>query len=123
TWTKEIGNRGFNFPVIRNPNAFQLFKLHLWADVIYENNPCLRMSWPAFFLNKKCYVALRTWISRADGEISWQDKVKFYWLKRASGVIAVSNAVRNKTWSKAVVIGNPYRADIFKLKSVERNKD
>jgi glycosyltransferase involved in cell wall biosynthesis len=67
-------------------------------------------------------VALRTWISRSSGEISWQDKLKFLWLRNANAVIAVSEEVRKLTWPSATVIGNPYRHQLFiKINGVARN--
>lgn len=114
TWTKEIGEKNFPFKVLRSPSMRQLFKAHLWADVVFENNPCLRLAWISLLFKKPKVVALRTWVSRQDGQVGWQDKVKFWWLKRASAVIAVSNAVRAKSWPDAVVIGNPYRHHLFR---------
>jgi len=115
TWTKESGEKNFPFPVIRNPNLATLFQEHRWAEIVYENNPSLRLSWPAVLFNKVSVIALRTWVNRMDGKIALQDKLKILWLKRASGVIAVSEAVRRRSWSKATVIGNPYRIELFKV--------
>ena len=115
TWTKKNGDKVFPFPVIRNPNVTTLMREHRWANIIFENNPSLRLSWPNMLFNKPSVVAIRTWIRRMDGSIGFQDKLKKYWLKRAVGVIAVSDAVREKSWPKATVIGNPYRADLFKI--------
>ncbi len=113
TWTEQPGEKSFSFEVIRAPGYKTLFGLHKWADVVYENNPCLRLSWPNILVNRPSVVALRTWIARMDGRISWQDKLKNRWLAKAQGVIAVSNAVRLKSWPDAVVIGNPYRSELF----------
>lgn len=114
TWTEEIGEKEFPFKIIRKPSLQKLFEQHLWADVVYENNPCLRLAWPSLFLKKPSVVALRTWINRMDGQIAWQDRLKFKWLAGASAVIAVSEGVRKRNWPKAVVIGNPYRIELFK---------
>lgn len=113
TWSAKEGDKKFSFKIIRRPSISKLFSLHFWADVVYENNPCLRMSWPNFFVNKKSVIALRTWVHRADGTISWQDRLKYGWLKKAKSVIAVSESVRKKCWPDAVVIGNPYREHLF----------
>lgn len=116
TWTAEIGNRTFPFEVIRKPELKTLFRAHRWADVVFENNPCLRLAWPGIFFRKPYVVALRTWVARINGEIGIQDKFKTHWLKRAAAVIAVSDAVRAKSWPPATVIGNPYRAHLFYMK-------
>lgn len=122
TWTRDSEGRDFTYRTIRDPNIFELLKLHLWADVVFENNPCLRLSWPNLIINRPLIVALRTWIMRVDGSLSWQDKLKLKWLKRAKAVIAVSEAVRKKTWNEAIVIGNPYRSEVFKILPVDKEK-
>ncbi len=114
TWTNENGEKSFPFEITRNPGLKQLIKAHRWADIVYENNPCLRLAWPSFFLKKPSVVALRTWVNRMDGKIAWQDNLKIYWLSKASAVIAVSEAVRQRTYPKATVIGNPYRHELFR---------
>ncbi len=120
TWTRETGEDIFPFPIIRNPSWKQLFKEHQWADLVFENNPCLRLAWPNLFFNHPSVIALNTWVSRIDkevglhGKIGIQDRIKFLWFKRASKVIAVSNAIRKHSFPPAVVIGNPYNATIFK---------
>ena len=114
TWTQDTGTKTFSFPVVRHPNVSLLLKLHRWADVVYENNPCLRLAWPNILFKKPDVVALRTWINRMDGKRGWQDKLKVLWLNHAAGVIAISEAVRKRSWEQAIVIGNPYRAELFK---------
>jgi glycosyltransferase involved in cell wall biosynthesis len=114
-------SRSFN--VIRNSSLVQLFKLYLWADIVFENNPSLNLSWPNLFINKPHVIAIRTWVQRMDGKKSWQDKLKLWWLKRADATIAISEAVRKQASDKATVIGNPYRTELFKIKpDINRNK-
>jgi len=124
TWSADPGNKHFDYTIIRQPDVKTLLKQHMWADVVFENNPCLRLAWPAYFLRKPSVVALCTWVSRSDGTSAWQDKLKLRWLKRADKVIAVSNAIKEVCFPPAVVIGNPYGVDIFKtLPAVQRNLD
>jgi glycosyltransferase involved in cell wall biosynthesis len=124
TWTEEKGDKDFPYQVVRNPSLSVLLTEHKWADVVYENNPCLRLSWPGLFIKSKSVIALRTWINRMDGTKGWQDKVKSVWLDRADKVIAVSEAVRKRCWPEAVVIGNPYREDLFDvMPDIDRDKD
>ncbi|WP_205711182.1 glycosyltransferase family 4 protein [Hymenobacter sp. HDW8] len=115
TWTQRPGDKSFPYVVLRNPSLPALLKQHQWADVVYENNPSLRLSWPALLFHKPSVVAIRTWITRTDNEIAWQDKLKQRWLQRAAAVIAVSEAVRKKSWPAATVIGNPYRVALFRI--------
>jgi glycosyltransferase involved in cell wall biosynthesis len=124
TWTKSEGERKFPFKIIRNPGTMELIKAHLNTDLVFENNPSLRLSWPALLFGKPSVVALRTWVSRITGGMGWQDKLKMHWLKKASAVIAVSDAVRRHSWPAATVIGNPYREKLFKvLPDVQRDKE
>ncbi|QJD98419.1 glycosyltransferase family 4 protein [Mucilaginibacter robiniae] len=124
TWTSSTGTKTFPFTVIRQPSKTVLWQEHRRADLVYENNPALQLSWPALFFNKPHVIALRTWINRMDGRMGWQDKLKLFWLKRATAIIAVSEAVRKRCWANATVIGNPYRNQLFrKLPSAIRDKD
>lgn len=123
TWSKYDKKNEFSFEVIRKPNIIRLFRELLWADIVFENNPCLRMSWPLLFIKRKSVIAIRSFINRRDGKIGWQDNIKHWWLNRASAVIAVSNAIKTKCFTNAIVIGNPYRNNLFRvLPDVERNK-
>lgn len=121
TWTKFSGENIFPFQITRNPSVIQLLKEHQWADVVFENNPCLRLAWPNLIFNHVSIIALNTWVSRIDGalgihgKIGLQDRLKFLWFKRAAKVIAVSDAIRKHSFPPAIVIGNPYQSDVFKI--------
>lgn len=115
TWQKGPSKKNFSYEVIRNPGTVQLIKEHRWADVVFENNPCLQLSWPNIFFRKPLVVALNTWVSRIKGQKGLKDKLKYYWFRRAKTIITVSNAVRLKEWPAATVIENPYKADLFKI--------
>lgn len=121
TWTRDAGEDIFPFQIIRNPSLKELFKQHGWADLVFENNPCLRLAWPNLFFRHPYVIALNTWVSRIDteiglhGKIGIQDRIKALWFKKASTVIAVSDAVRRHSFKPAIVIGNPYNSNIFKI--------
>jgi glycosyltransferase involved in cell wall biosynthesis len=114
TWSDGGAERKFPYSVIRNPWPMRLIREHIWADVVYENNICLRLSWPALIFNKPSVIALRTWIPEAKGKVHLIVSAKKFFLKRARAVIAVSNSVRAKCWPSATVIGNPYRSELFR---------
>src|SRR5687768_7808912 len=76
TWSLDNTCKLFPFSVIRNPNLLRLFKEHTWADLVFENNLCLRLSWPGLFLKKVSVVTLQTWITDVNGKIRWIDHVK-----------------------------------------------
>lgn len=122
TWSEDPAGKSFSYPIIRNPGILTLLAEHKRADVVFENNPSLRLSWPAVLFKRPTVIALNTWVARVDGTLNWQDKLKYTWLNRAKAVIAVSEALRRRCCESAVVIGNPYRQEIFrKLPGVERD--
>lgn len=123
TWSRDSTGKQFPFVVKRDPSVMELLREHRWADVVYENNLCLRLAWPSILLFKRSVISIHTLVSRANGRRQWQDRLKLKWLKRAKSVIAVSDFIRRRTWPAATVIGNPYRADIFSVdKDSQRKK-
>jgi glycosyltransferase involved in cell wall biosynthesis len=124
TWSKDEDKKTFPYNIVRNPSFKEVIKAHMWADIVFENNPTLKLSWPLIVTRKPNVVALRTWVSRMNGELAIQDKFKLNWLSRASKVIAVSEAIRKETYKDAVVIGNPYRSSLFQINSdIVKEKD
>lgn len=116
TWTIDLTQKNFAFKVIRNPGIRQLFQQYRWADIVLENNPCLRLAWPNFFIQKPRITGLQTWISRVDNRISNIDRIKRIYLSFAITVIACSDSLRKKSYENAIVIGNPYNHISFKNK-------
>ncbi|MEJ8800535.1 glycosyltransferase family 4 protein [Pontibacter sp. H249] len=124
TWSPDPDRKEFPYTIIRKPTKLQLIKEHVWADVVFENNPCMRLAWPNILFKKPTVIALNTWVSRDDGSLGLQDKAKLVWFKRAKEVIAVSDAVRKRCWPDATVIGNPYRINVFRMiPEVPRTRD
>jgi glycosyltransferase involved in cell wall biosynthesis len=115
THTQNSHTANFPFLIFRKPSFFKILKEHFWADIVFENNVCLRLSMPGLFSGRPSIIALHTWISRNDGKIAWQDKLKYTWLKRAKKVISCSNAIRERCFPSSIVINNPYRDNIFKI--------
>lgn len=125
TWSEDVNSssKEFDFSIVRKPNVWTLIKLVLWANLVFENNPCVRLAWPLLFIRRKHGIALRTWVRRIDNHESWIDRFKFWWIKRADNVIAISDAVRKQACSDAIVIGNPYRDQMFRDCLISRDKD
>lgn len=124
TTSKAIDDKLFPYKVVRNPDIIQLLKEFSWADIIIENNICLRLSWLNIIFKKPSIVGLQTWLSAKDGPVKFHDKVKMYWLRKANYVIACSSSIRAVTFPKAILIGNPYDNKKFKIvPRVSRNKD
>lgn len=124
TWTKASGSKAYPFEILRAPSFLKLIAAFLWADVVFENNPALRLSWPSIFLQKAKVVALHTWITRLDGTKAWVDKLKLSYLNSASTVVACSKTLRDKTYPDAEVVENPYDSTVFQLyQNIIRDKD
>ena len=124
TWSEDLEEKEFPFRIIRTPGLLELIKIHSWAEIVFENNPCLRLSWPALFFNRPSIVALNTWISQDKAPGKLQEKLKALWLKRSSKVIAVSHALRKGTYPSATVIVNPYRNNLFRnIPEIKRDRD
>lgn len=126
TWTRDSEKNTENYPykVVRNPGIRTLFKEHNWADFVFENNPSLRLSWPAIFFRKPSIISLQTWVAQINGKIELQDKLKLQWLKRADRVIACSKAIQKKCFPESIIIPNPYKDNNFRIRtSVLRNKE
>src|ERR1017187_8682821 len=69
TWSVGITEKKFPFTVIRNPTKMQIINEHRRSDLIFENNPCLRLSWPNFFFVHPTVIVLNTWISTPNGKV------------------------------------------------------
>lgn len=125
TWTTATEDKTFPFSVIRNPTSLALIREHRWADIVFENNPCLRLAWPTLFLRRPVVTALHTWITRADGSLGIQDKIKTsWWLRRSKQVVAISDALRQRSWPQAIIINNPYRSSEFQRNPIiTKSKD
>ncbi|HEX8330874.1 MAG TPA: glycosyltransferase [Hymenobacter sp.] len=50
--------------------------------MVFENNPCLRLSWAKVLFGKPSLVVLHTWINRLDGTIGFVDRVMVKELNR-----------------------------------------
>jgi len=115
--TQSLGGDDVDFPfeVRRRPTAKELFALHRWADVVYQNNIELGALWPVLFTRKPTVISVRTWIRANDGRVRPVDHLKKWVLSRADAVIAISEAIRRDSFKGAVVIGNPYRSSLFRV--------
>lgn len=114
TWSQDSSAKFFPYEVIRDPGLKKLFKAHLWADTVFENNPCLRLAWPGFFINKPYVISIHTWICQ-NRKLSLPNRIKIYRLQNSARVIAASNALKIKTEVSSIVIPNPYRKSLFRI--------
>src|ERR1700732_2483555 len=123
TSTADSDSAPFPFEVIRDPSARKLFELVQWSEVIFHNNINLRTGWPLLVIRRPWVIAHHTWISGVDGSVRIRDRLKLS-LCRFARDIAVSSAIAEHLTVPAVIIGNPYREDIFfRDPSVHRERD
>jgi len=111
------------FPIIRCPSWAELVTHHRWAEVIFENNPCLRLGWPKLLFGKPSVVILQTWLAAREGQVTLATRFKTAWLAKTDQVIAISTAVRERCWPKALLIGNTYDDNVFTRRPAARKKD
>ena len=113
THTREGDAADFPFAIHRRPAIETLLRLVKWCDVFFHSNISLRTAWPLLLHRRPWVIAHHTWIARVDGAVGWRDRLKRLVLRRAHN-IAVSEAMRAQIGAPAVVIGNPYRDDLFR---------
>jgi len=123
TRTLKQENVPFSFEVVRDPSTKKLASLLKWCDVVFENNPCLGMSWLNFIIRKPKVVALHTWIGEPNKKNNLQQKFKKKMLSDYNAVIACSTKIRDYTFKKALVIENAYDTTLFKKISGKKAKD
>lgn len=121
--TPATDSKFFPFEVIRQPQPSQLLKLTRWCDIYFQPNISLKGIWPLFISRKPWVVAHNGWYTRTDGSLSWQDHLKHFAIRFATG-ISVSQAVAKHVATPSTVIPNPYREDIFyEMPEIPRDKE
>lgn len=113
----------FPFEIIRQPQPKQIFNLVQWCDVFFHNNVSLQIVWPLLIIRKPWIVTHQTWIARIDGSLSWQDYLKRLLLQFAS-CVSISQAISDCIPTPSVIIGNPYRDELFyEMPEIPRDRE
>ncbi|MFB2773250.1 glycosyltransferase family 4 protein [Pelatocladus sp. BLCC-F211] len=121
--TPATDSKIFPFEVIRQPRPNQLLKLTNWCDVYFQPNISLKGIWPLLISRKPWVVAHNGWYTRTDNNLGWQDHLKHFAIRFATG-ISVSQAVADHVSTPSTVIPNPYREDIFyDIPEISRDKE
>lgn len=107
--------RLFPFPVLRRPSSQQLLACYRWADIVFQNNLEVRQLWPAFFFRRPLMLGLQTWIRSVEGKRTAVSRFKRSAMYFASTVVACSDAIRADSFQRAIVIGNPYNSQLFRV--------
>jgi glycogen synthase len=112
-----------SFPVVRNPNLFQLRQSLRWCEVVFQNNISLRHLIPALLARKPLFLVHQTWMRNTSGEIGWNNRIKRALVRQVKNV-AISEAIARDIDAAAEIIGNPYDDEVFKLlPSIPRDRD
>ncbi|HEV7670173.1 MAG TPA: glycosyltransferase family 4 protein [Thermoanaerobaculia bacterium] len=125
TATRSAEPDRFPFSVVRRPSRRALLALVRGHEVFLQANVSLRGLWPLLFVRRPWVVSHHSWYSRTDGHIAWQDRLKRRLLRYAAASVAVSRAVADDLHPvRSIVIGNPYREDVFRLyPEIARTRD
>lgn len=119
----DTDSKAFPFEVIRRPNPQQFLHLIRWCDVYFQPNISLKGIWPLLISPKPWIISHNCWYSRPDGSLGWQDYLKHFLIRFATG-ISVSQAVADHMSISSTVIPNPYREDIFyEMPEITREKE
>ncbi len=118
-------DEGFPFSIHRNPSWLHMLGLVRWSDLYFQNNISVRTLWPLLLVRRPWVVSHQTWVTRTDGTSGPQQWLKLQLIRLASGSpIAISRAVAEPLPVPAILIGNPYRSDLFRrLPGVRRDRD
>ena len=115
--------RTFPFPIIRRPGPRELLSLTRWCDVFFQPQMSLKGLWPLLLARKPWVVAHNAWYERADASLGWQDYLKHFCSRFATG-ISVSESVAAHVTTPSKVIPNTYREDVFRLMpEIPRDRD
>ena len=106
---------GQRFEVFRGPGRSQIFELLRWCDVYFQSNISLGTLWPGWLLGKPVVVTYHTWLTRPDGSVGWQDRLKRLAARFVARNLGVSRAIAASVSPRCAVIPNPYRDDLFGL--------
>jgi glycosyltransferase involved in cell wall biosynthesis len=113
----------FPFPVVRRPSARELLACYRWADVVFQNNIEARLMWPLLLCRRPLLIALQTWLRSPEGKLTTLNRLKRLALLAADHVVSVSEAIRLDSFARSMVIGNPYKSQLFRpLPEIRRDK-
>ena len=116
--------RTYPFPIIRQPSVPNLLASYRWAHVVFQNNIEIRQLWPQLLFRRPLMIALHTWLRSPSGQRRVLDRLKQVLLVSANHVVSVSEAIRDDSFRDSIVIGNPYRSQMFRsVQGINRDKD
>jgi len=112
TTTPQSDGSNFQFEVVRRPSALRLLELVRWSEVVFHNNISLRTWWPLVLVPRPWVIAHHTWMARTDSSLGLRDRLKHF-LTRFATNIAISQPIAGHLTVPSIIIGNPYRDELF----------
>lgn len=117
------GGESWPFKVLRRPTAWQLIACARWCDIFFQNNIALELLWPMLLVPRPLVIACHTWLTQADGRLTWKEGIKRSILG-SYRTIAVSRAIATHLPGSATVVGNAYQNETFgPLPDIRRDKE
>ena len=121
--TETAGAGTYPYLVKRNVGNAELISLGRKADLIFQSNISLKTLIPLLFLGKPIVVTHHTWLSRPDGRLAWQDRLKRLLLPMCHNV-AISQAIANSLPVQSKILSNPFEKNAFyPFREIPKGKD
>jgi len=112
TDTPSVSPDDYAFPVVRQPDKKRLLELGKQSDVIFQNNISLKTLIPLLRAGKPVVVTTQTWLTRTNGSVSWQDRLKKLVLRLVHNV-AISEPIAKTLPKPSTIIHNPFQMRLF----------
>lgn len=122
TATPAADNKAFPYPVLRRPRPAEILAQVRWCDIYFHPNISLKGVWPLLLARRPWVVSHNNCYQRLDGTRGWQDRLKHFCLRFATG-ISVSRAIAECVPIPSTVIENPYRSELFRQLPEPRDRD
>ncbi len=100
------------FSVLRRPSSWELIQAVWWCDVFIQNNISLRSLWAGLLLLKPTILIHQTWLFPGHSNAGATARLKA-WVLPLCANVAISEAVAVDLPPSTIVIGNPFRDDVF----------
>lgn len=121
--TETLGTGSYPYSVVRRPTKRNLRDLGRQSDVILQSNISLKTLLPLLYLRKPIVITHHTWLTRMDGRIGWQDRLKRSLLPLCHNV-AISRAISESLPVRSIVLANPFEmGEFFPFRDASKPKD
>ena len=113
---------GSSYTVIRRPSGKQLHELARRSDIILQNMISLRFMLPLILSGKPIFILHQSWMRRHSGERGPENYLKLFFVRICRNV-SISQAIAESLPVRSTIIGNPFEAGEFTLRSQPKDRD